>query len=54
MADGKAVVVVNPRHGVHSESGESISAMLKEKYLDKPSIAAGVLLRSALILRKRI
>lgn len=43
-AGGKAVVVVNPRHGVHSESGETISLMLKEKYLNKPAIAAGVLL----------
>jgi hypothetical protein len=43
-AGGKAIVIVNPRHGVHSHSGESISLMLKKKYADKPGVAAGVLL----------
>lgn len=53
-ASGKAVVIVNPRHGVHSESGESISLMLKEKYSNKPSIGAGVLLTEGMTVEEII
>jgi len=44
-AKANAVVIVNPHHGDHSEGGESISSLLKAKFLDKPEIAAGVLLK---------
>lgn len=44
QAGGKAVVIVNPRHGVLSDNGWSISLLLKEKYLSRLNIAAGVLL----------
>jgi len=44
-ANGKAVVVVNPFHGDHSEDGAGITSMLQGGYLDKPEINAGILLR---------
>lgn len=47
-ADGGAVVVVNPHHGDHSENGEDISALLKERFSGKPEIAAGVLLKKSM------
>jgi hypothetical protein len=43
-ADGKAVVVVNPRHGDLSEDGAPLTKLLKEKYLEIPGISAGILL----------
>lgn len=50
-ADGKAVVVVNPLHGDHSEDGDGISEMLKESFLGKEGISAGVLLREGMSLQ---
>ncbi len=47
-AGGHAVVLVNPRHGDHSDDGESISSLLKEQFLVKPEIAAGVLLKKSM------
>jgi len=44
-ANGRAVVIVNPYHGDHSEDGESISSLLNDGYLDKEGITAGILLK---------
>jgi hypothetical protein len=44
-ANGKAIVVVNPHHGVHSDDSQSISELLQASFLEKPEIAAGVLLK---------
>jgi hypothetical protein len=44
-AKGKAIVIVNPHHGVHAGNGDSISGILAEKYIPKPEIAAGLLLK---------
>jgi hypothetical protein len=43
-AKGKAIVIVNPHHGVHADDGVNISAMLKAEFLPKKEIAAGVFL----------
>lgn len=43
-AKGKAVVIVNPYHGVHADDGLSISTMLKDEFLKRKEITAGVLL----------
>ncbi len=43
--DGKAIVIVNPFHGDHADDGVSISSLLKEKFLDKGGITAGILLQ---------
>lgn len=47
-AGGKAIVVVNPHHGDHSDDGESISSLLKRQFLAKPDIAVGILLKKAM------
>ena len=44
-AEGSAVVIVNPHHGDLSGSGEQLSDLLKEKFLDRPRISAGILLK---------
>lgn len=44
-ASGSAVVIVNPFHGDHAEDGAEISSLLKDSFLDKGGIAAGILLR---------
>ena len=44
-ADGQAVVIVNPHHGVHAEDGTSISVMLAEAFSERRGISAGVLLQ---------
>jgi hypothetical protein len=44
-ADGQAIVIVNPYHGVHAEDGQSISALLQSTFSDNAKIAAGVLLK---------
>lgn len=43
-AGGAVIVIVNPYHGDHAEDGAGISALLKEKYLGKPGVSAGILL----------
>jgi hypothetical protein len=43
--DGRAIVIVNPHHGDLSDSGASLSDLLKEKYLNLPGISAGILLK---------
>jgi len=47
-AQGTAIVIVNPGHGDHSEDGDSISELLKESFLDKAGITAGILLRESM------
>lgn len=44
-ADGRAVVVVNPRYGHHREDGAQISALLRDQFRGD-AIAAGVLATS--------
>lgn len=43
----KAIVVVNPKHGDHSEDGSAIIGLMREKYLDLGFIP-GILLSEAL------
>lgn len=43
-AKGKAIVVINPYHGDHSEDGTDISVLLDERYLKSANISAGILL----------
>lgn len=43
--DGSAIVIINPHHGDLADSGATLSGLLKEKYLDRPSISAGILLK---------
>lgn len=47
-AEGTAIVVVNPYYGVHAEDGLSISTMLKDEFLPKKEIAAGILLTESM------
>jgi hypothetical protein len=44
-ANGNAIVIVNPYHGDHSGDGDSISLLLREKFLPRDEIAAGILLK---------
>jgi len=43
--DGRAVVVVNPHHGDLSGQGKPLTELLKDKFLDLPGIATGILLK---------
>lgn len=43
-ARGKAIVIINPRHGDHADDGQSISALLKARFLTKADITVGILL----------
>lgn len=45
-AGAQAIVVVNPRHGHFSVSGDGITAMLERDYRDNDAIQAGILLQS--------
>lgn len=45
-AGGRAIVIVNPRHGDHQEDGASITEFLHEDFADADNISAGILLRS--------
>ncbi len=49
---GQVVVVVNPLYGDHSEDGESISTLLKDKYRMKPAVTAGILLNEAITIKQ--
>jgi hypothetical protein len=44
-ADGRAIVIINPHHGVHAEDGENISVLLQRGFSENKGIAAGVLLK---------
>lgn len=45
-AGGRAVVIINPRHGDHKTDGASISAFLEDSYRGNDAVSAGVLLLS--------
>lgn len=47
-AKGKAIVIVNPDHGDHAEDGAGISSLLKNGFLDKEGITAGILLKEGM------
>lgn len=47
-AKGRAIVIVNPDYGDHAGDGTSISALLKEGFLDKDGISAGILLKKSM------
>src|SRR5690242_3550697 len=54
-AGGKAILIVNPYHGDHRESGVGISALLGKintGFLRKNVISAGILLRSDILLKE--
>lgn len=42
---GRAIVIVNPHHGDLSESGEPLTELLQEEFLNLPGISAGILLK---------
>ena len=43
--EGHAIVIVNPYHGDLSGSGETLTELLQQKFLDLPRISAGILLK---------
>ncbi|UVT19647.1 MAG: sce7725 family protein [Nitrospira sp.] len=43
--EGRAIVIVNPHHGDLSESGEPLTELLQEEFLNLPGISAGILLK---------
>jgi hypothetical protein len=43
--NGRAIAIVNPYHGAHRADASVVSDLLKDGYLDNPSISAGILLR---------
>lgn len=45
-AEGRAVVIVNPRYGHHSGDGARISAFLNEQFRGNAAISAGILATS--------
>lgn len=47
-AKGKAIVIVNPDHGDHAENGAGITSLLKNGFLDKEGITAGILLKEGM------
>jgi hypothetical protein len=51
-ASGRAIVIVNPHHGDLSGDGESLTELLKDKFLDLPGISAGILLRHEMTLEE--
>ena len=53
-AGGRAVVIVNPYHGDHSEDGVSISSLLTKRFLDEKAIGAGVLLKKDMTLDEAV
>jgi len=45
-AKGRAIVIVNPHHGDHSDDGTDITALLEGGFTGGTRISAGILLRS--------
>lgn len=43
-ANGQAIVIINPDYGDHAHKGEDISFLLRDGFIDKPNIFAGILL----------
>jgi hypothetical protein len=50
--DGRAIVVVNPHYGDLSGAGETLTELLKNKFLDRPGISAGILLKQDMTLEE--
>src|SRR5579859_2718191 len=44
-ANGHAILIVNPQHGDLSDAGDTLTGLLKDKFLDLPGISAGILLK---------
>ena len=53
-SEGRAIVIVNPHHGDHSEDGQSISALLQESFLERSEIVAGILLKKDMSIKEAI
>lgn len=53
-AQGKAIVIVNPVYGDHSENGDGISALLNSGFKDQANITAGILLTNGMTIEKII
>jgi hypothetical protein len=49
-AGGQAIVIVNPYHGDHQESGAGITNLLQNGYIGNDAVSAGILLRSTMTL----
>jgi hypothetical protein len=45
-AGGQAIVILNPRHGDHSENGDGIETLIARSYAENPLVSVGVLLRN--------
>lgn len=50
VAQGKAVVIINPTYGDHAENGDDISSMLASNFQTNQNITAGILLTSEMTL----
>jgi hypothetical protein len=53
-AGGKAVVIVNPYHGDHRDDSTSISSLIKDEFVGKNFISAGILLKEDVTLDEAI
>jgi hypothetical protein len=53
-AGASAVVVINPKHGDHSNAGAALTQLLKDQFLDLPNISAGILLQRKTIAENAI
>lgn len=53
-AEGKAIVIVNPRYGDHSQDGESISSLLRSQFLPMKNVSAGILLQDGMTIRQAL
>lgn len=48
FVQGKAVVIVNPFHGDHSNDGKTLTNMLSEHFSQEDGISAGILLKNGM------
>lgn len=53
-ADAHAIVIVNPHHGSLRDDGDSISNLLRGKYLPRKEIAAGILLTPSMTVEEAV
>jgi hypothetical protein len=51
---GHAIVIVNPHHGVYAEDGQSISTLLKNEFLGRFEISAGLLLKKGMTVAEAV
>lgn len=54
QADGKAIVIINPRHGDHQEDGAGITDLLQSEFAQNQAISAGILLRDDMVLKEAL